>query len=263
MNNISLPNKIEFKASENKNQELIVIESLYPGYGATLGSTIRRVLLSSLPGAAVVGVKIKGAKHEFMAIPNIKEDVLSIILNLKKLKLKVFTDEIVKLTLSVSGKKEVTGADIDKNSDVEIVSKDEVIANITDNSGSLEMEIFVSAGRGYETVEEREDRKKEVDYIAIDSLFSPVIAVGVKVENTRVGKMTNWDKLILDITTNGTLSPREAFELALAIVIDQFKSMMDLINKKEDAPEEVKEEEPEEVEEIKTKKEKKRNKIKN
>ncbi len=226
MKNIALPQKIEFKKGEKPNEKLVVIEPCYPGYGITIGNSLRRVLLSSLPGAAVVGVKIEGAEHEFSTLPHVKEDVLEIILNLKQLRLKVFSDEVVKLELDVHGKKEVKAKDIKKNSDVEIVNPDLTIAHITDMAGSLNMEIYVSKGIGYETIDNRENRKKEIGYIEIDSIFSPIVSVGVKVENVRVGKMTNWDKLILDITTDGTITPEDAFEAAVKILIEQFKALI-------------------------------------
>ncbi len=226
MKKIALPQKIEFKKGDKLNEKLVVIEPCYPGYGITIGNSLRRVLLSSLPGAAVVGVKIEGAEHEFTTLPYIKEDILEIILNLKQLRLKVFSEEIVKLELSVHGKKEIKAKDIKKNSDVEIVNPDLTIAHITDMAGSLNMEIYVSQGIGYETVDNRENRKKEIGYIEIDSIFSPIVSVGVKVENVRVGKMTNWDKLILDITTDGTMTPEEAFERSVTILIEQFKALI-------------------------------------
>lgn len=226
MQTIALPKNITFSAGEQPNQKLVTIEPLYPGYGTTIGNALRRVLLSSLPGTAVVGVKIKGADHEFMALPNIKEDVLDIALNLKQLALKIHTDEVVRLELEVRGEKEVTAADIKTNSDVEVVNKDLVLAHVTDPAGTLEMEIFVSRGMGYETIENREDRNKEIGYIEIDSIFSPVLAIGVDIENTRVGKMTNWDKLSVSITTDGTITPEEAFEQSAKILIDQFSALV-------------------------------------
>jgi DNA-directed RNA polymerase subunit alpha len=228
MSNIALPKKISFHAGDNANTKKVVVEPLHPGYGTTLGNAIRRVLLSSIPGTAVIGVKIEGADHEFMALPNIKEDVLEIILNLKNLNLKIHTDEIVKLELEAHGEKEVKAKDIKGNADVEIANKDLTIAHITDMAGKLNMEIFASRGMGYETIENRENRKKEIGYIEIDSIFSPVRAVGIDVENTRVGKMTNWDKLTLTITTDGTLSPEEVFDKSVAILIEQFNSLVGL-----------------------------------
>ncbi len=237
MKKIALPQKIEFKKGDKPNEKLVVIEPCYPGYGITIGNSLRRVLLSSLPGAAVVGVKIEGAEHEFTTLPHIKEDILEIILNLKQLRLKVFSEEIVKLELSVHGKKEVKAKDIKKNSDVEIVNPDLTIAHITDMAGSLNMEIYVSQGIGYETVDNRENRKKEIGYIEVDSIFSPIVSVGVKVENVRVGKMTNWDKLILDITTDGTMTPEDAFERAVTILIEQFKALIGEREEKEEKKE--------------------------
>lgn len=231
MQNIALPKKIDFKEGEKPNEGAVTIEPCYAGYGMTLGNCLRRVLLSSLPGAAAVGVKIKGANHEFMALPHIKEDVLQIILNLKKLRLKVFSEEEVKLELNAHGKKEVKAGNITKNSQVEIKNPDLVLAHITDMAGSLNMEIYVSQGRGYRPVENIERANKEIGYIEMDSIFSPVLSVSIKEENARVGKMTNWDRLILNIVTDGTISPREAFEQAAAILIEQFSSLL----KKEEA----------------------------
>ncbi|MDO9399174.1 MAG: DNA-directed RNA polymerase subunit alpha [bacterium] len=226
MDTIALPKKIEFIKGKELNQKRVIIESCYPGYGTTIGNALRRVLLSSLPGAAVIGVKIKGADHEFMALPHIKEDILEIVLNLKQLRLKMFTEEIVKLELVARGEKEVMASSISKNSQVEIANPDLVLANITDMAGVLEMEIFVSSGKGYMATEGRENEKHEIGYIGIDSIFTPVLAVGINVENVRVGKMTNWDKLILDITTDGTITPEDAFAYATKILIKQFTALI-------------------------------------
>ncbi len=228
MGKIALPKKIEFLKDDRPNQKQIIIEPLFPGYGITLGNALRRVLLSSLSGSAVVGVKIKGADHEFMTLPHVKEDVLEIILNLKQLRLKVYGEEMVRLELIVRGEKDVKASDITKNSQAEIVNQDLVIAHITDMAGSLEMEIFANQGTGYETIESRESKNHEIGYIEIDSAFSPVLSVGIKVENIRVGKMTNWDKLILNILSDGSITPEESFKIAANILIDQFTA---LINK--------------------------------
>lgn len=228
MQNIALPKKIEFKNGSELHEGIISVEPLFPGYGMTLGNSLRRVLLSSLPGAAVIGVKIKGASHEFMALPHIKEDVLEMILNLKQLRLKVFTEEDVHLELKVKGKKVVTAGDITKNSLVEVKNPNLVIANITDASGSLEMDILVKEGRGYRMAEGVKRENREVGYIEIDSIFSPVIVVSISVENTRVGKMTNWDKLILKVKTDGTISAADAFNEAVKILVDQYTSFLSL-----------------------------------
>jgi len=238
MQNIALPKKIDFKTGVNPNEGVITIEPLFPGYGMSLGNSLRRVLLSSLPGAAVMGAKIKGASHEFMALPNVKEDVLEIILNLKQLRLKVHTDEEIRLELKVKGKKVVKASDIAKNSQIEIKNPDLVIANITDESGSLEMEILVKEGRGYKMSDGVKKENKEIGYIEVDSMFSPVILVSSSVENARVGKMTNWDKLVLNVKTDGTITPEEAFNESVKILVDQYSALLPGGLKKE-AQEEV------------------------
>ncbi len=245
MSKIVRPQNIEFKQGEQPNSGIITIHPCYPGFGTTLGNSLRRVLLSSLEGAAVVGAKIKGVDHEFSTLPHIKEDVLEIILNLKQLRLKMFTEdenEVVRLELEAHGKKEVTAADITKNSNVEIVNPDLHIATITDMAGNLSMEIFVKRGRGYETVDQRGTGKKEIGFIEIDSAYSPILSVGVKVENVRVGKMTNWDKLILSLITDGTITPQQAFQESVEILIDQLGALLNKEEKKEEKSEESKEE---------------------
>jgi DNA-directed RNA polymerase subunit alpha len=228
MQSIAFPKKINFINSDEPNRGQVIIEPCYPGYGTTLGNAIRRVLISSLPGAAVVGVKIYGADHEFTSLPNIKEDILDIALNLKKLRLKVFDEEIIKLELDAHGEKVITAGDIKKNNQVEIANPELVIANITEMSGNLKMDIFVSQGRGYEMIENREAKSKEIGYIEMDSIFSPILSVGINIENVRVGKITNWDKLLLDILTDGTITYKEAFEVATKTLIAQFKSILSI-----------------------------------
>jgi len=272
MQNIALPKKIEFKTGGNPNEGTISVEPLFPGYGMTLGNSLRRVLLSSLPGAAVIGAKIKGASHEFMALPHVKEDVLEMILNLKQLRLKVHTDEEVRLELKVKGKKIVTAGDIAKNSQVEIKNPELVIAHVTDEAGSLEMEIVVKEGRGYKMPEGAKKENREIGYIEIDSMFSPVAVVSISVENTRVGKMTNWDKLILNVKTDGTINPENAFNEAVKVLVDQYSALLPgAMDKKEEvveaATEEIVEapvieEEAEDESDKKEKKEKKETKKK-
>lgn len=256
MQTISLPKKIEFIDGKEPNRKTVIIEPCYPGYGLTLGNSLRRVLLSSLPGAAVVGVKIKGANHEFMALPNIKEDVLEIILNLKQLRLKIHGDEAVKLELDVRGEKEAKAKDIKKNSQAEVVNPDLTLARITDVAGSLNMEIYASRGKGYEMVESREEKKHEIGYIEIDSIFSPIRAVGINIENVRVGKMTNWDRLILDITTDGTITPEEAFNESVKILIRQFSFLIGAETEPEEKEAEPAEEEKSGKKETEAKQEK-------
>jgi len=235
MENIALPKKVDFLAGKNENEGVVTVEPLYPGYGMTLGNSLRRVLLSSLPGAAVVGVKIKGASHEFMTLPGVQEDILEIMLNIKQLRLKIHGDEEVRLELKAKGKQIVTAADITKNSQVEIKNTELVIASLTEEKASLELEIFARPGRGYRLSEGTKRENNELGYIEIDSIFSPVLAVSLDVENTRVGKMTNWDRLLINLKTDGTLSPMEAFNQASKILVDQFNAL--LSSAQEPAPE--------------------------
>jgi DNA-directed RNA polymerase subunit alpha len=222
MEEVLLPSKIELTPGETENKATLTVEPCYYGYGTTLGNALRRVLLSSLPGAAVTAVKIKGADHEFAALDGVKEDVLEILLNLKEVRMKVHTDEPVRLHLSVKGAKKVTAGDIEANSDVEIANPDQLICTATDKGSEVEMDIFVGRGRGYVPVEEREEEKLELGTIAIDAIYAPVREVGYKVENARVGDITNYDKLVMDIETDGTLTPREAVDQSVKILLDYF-----------------------------------------
>ncbi len=231
-----LPSKINYKKGENPNQATLVMEPLYFGYATTIGNALRRVLLSSLPGAAVTAVKIKGVDQEFSAINNVKEDALNIILNLKNLRVRVHADEPVKLKLSASGEKTVTAADIEKNSDVEIINTDLEIATLTDKKATLEMEITVEKGRGYLPVEERDKDNVEIGTMLVDAIFSPVKSVGYKVENTRVGDVTDYDRLLLNIETDGSISPEEAVNTASKILIDHF-NFLTINGKKENSAE--------------------------
>lgn len=232
MNNIALPKKIQFQEGQEANRGCIIIEPCFPGYGTTLGNALRRVLLSSLSGAAPIGVKIKGADHEFSSLKHLKEDILQLVMNIKKLRLKVFTDEVEKLQLTVHGQKEIKASDIAANSNVEIVNTDMVLGKVTDMAGGLDMEIYVKKGMGYETIDGRIVENKEIGYISIDSIFTPVLSVGLSVDDVRVGKMSNWEKLTLDIKTDGTITVEEAFKTAVNILISQFNA---LINPKEEA----------------------------
>lgn len=222
MEDILLPSKIEIRPGEREHESVLVMEPFFHGYGHTVGNALRRVLLSSLTGAAVTAVKIKGASHEFQAIPDVKEDVLEIILNLKQLRMKVFSDEPVKLRLYAKGEKKVTAKDIEKNSDVEIMSGGLHIATLTSKDAELEMEITVAKGRGYVPTEERGKDRGELGVIAVDALYSPIRSVGYKVEDVRVGQITNYDKLTLTIETDGTVDAEEAIRQSAKILIDHF-----------------------------------------
>jgi DNA-directed RNA polymerase subunit alpha len=200
------------------------VEPLHSGYGMTLGNSLRRVLLSSIAGAAVTGFKVQGATHEFTTIAGVKEDVVDIMLNLKGIRFRVFSDEPQTLRISKKGKGVVTAADIQANADVEIVNPDHVIATIDDAKADFVMDLVVEVGRGYRTIEEVSSKKSN-DFIALDAIFTPVLRVRYKVENTRVGQMTNLDKLLLTVETDGSITPRDAFEEAAAILVNQYTAL--------------------------------------
>lgn len=201
-----------------------VVEPLHTGYGMTLGNSLRRVLLSSIAGAAVTSFKVEGATHEFTTLPGVKEDVVDIMLNLKGIVLRVFSDEPQTLRLSKKGKGAITAKDIAKNADVEIVNPGHVIATIDDPKGEMVADLVVEVGRGYRTIEEGSARKNS-DMIAVDAIFSPVTRVRYKVENTRVGQMTDLDKLLITIDTDASITPRDAFEEASAILVNQYTAL--------------------------------------
>ena len=200
-----------------------VIEPLHTGYGMTLGNSLRRVLLSSIAGAAVTTFRIEGATHEFTVLPGVKEDVVDIMLALKGVNFRVFSDKPQTLRIAKKSKGTVTAKDIQLNADVEVVNPDHVIATVDDGKTDFVMDIVVEVGRGYRTIEE--GAGSGGDTIAVDALFSPVTRVRYKVENTRVGQITDLDKLLITIDTDGTISPRDAFEEAAAILVNQYTAL--------------------------------------
>lgn len=200
------------------------VEPLHSGYGMTLGNSLRRVLLSSIAGAAVTGFKIEGVTHEFTTVKGVKEDIVDIMLNLKGVRFRVFADEPQILRIVKKGKGEVKAKDIQINADVEIVNPEHVIATIDDDKASLTMDLSIEVGRGYRTIEET-TVKKASDMIALDAIFSPVLRVRYRVENTRVGQMTNLDKLLITIDTDGSITPRDAFEESAAILVNQYSAL--------------------------------------
>ncbi|MEK7602730.1 MAG: DNA-directed RNA polymerase subunit alpha [Patescibacteria group bacterium] len=206
------------------NSATFSIEPLHSGYGMTLGNSLRRVLLSSIAGAAITSFKVEGASHEFTTLPGIKEDVVDIMLNLKAVRFRVFGSETHTLRIEKKGKGAVTAKDIKLNADVEVVNGELVIATIDDSKASFVADIVVEVGRGYRTVEEVSARKAS-DMIAADAIFSPVVRVRYKVENTRVGQMTDLDKLLITIDTDGTITPRDSFEEAAAILVNQYSAL--------------------------------------
>ncbi len=236
---IPLPIKPKITKLED-NKSSFEIDALYPGYGTTIGNSLRRVLLSSLPGAAVTQLKIKGVQHEFSTIPGVLEDVVMIMLNLKQVRFKLFGDDAQTGTIRIKGEKEIKGKDIELPAQVEVVNKDARIATLTDKKGEFEMEIKIERGIGYEPVERRKKEKLEIGVIALDAIFSPVKRVICKVEDMRVGERTDFDKLILEIETDGSVAPEQAFSQALDILIKQF-SVLAI----EEAEKKLEEKEPE------------------
>lgn len=202
-----------------------VIEPLHAGYGNTLGNSFRRVLLSSIRGGAIVSFKIEGATHEFTTIAGVKEDVVDIMLNLKNVRLKVHTDAPIELRLEKKGAGEVTAADIKTTADVEVVNPSQIIATIDDPKASVVIDLVAEAGRGYRTIDESSEARLHSDHIALDAVFTPVLRVRYKVDSTRVGQETNLDKLLITVETDGTISPREAFEEAAAILVNQYSAL--------------------------------------
>lgn len=222
MSDISLPTSIRFEhiAPYGAN---IVIEPCFPGYGLTLGNAVRRVLLSSLPGAAVTELKIKGVGHEFSTIPHVKEDAVEIILNVKTIRPKLLGTKKATLKVSAKGKKVLTAGDFDANSEVEVMNPDQVVCTLTDPASSVDMELTVEAGLGYEPVESRVKEKSEIGRIQLDAAYSPVQSVSFRIEHVRVGDATNFDKVVLGVTTDGTITPAEAFAMSAGILVEQFQ----------------------------------------
>ena len=211
-----------------------VVKPLYYGYGNTLGNSLRRVLLSSVKGAAITAFSIEGSSHEFAAIPGIREDVVDIMLNLKNIRFKMHTDAPVELSLEVrgdkqssekDGEKRVVAGDIKLPAEVEIANPNQVICHIDDPKFVLKMHFVVESGRGYLTIERSAEERVHSDMIAIDAVFTPVLRVRYKVENTRVGQDTNLQQLTLTVVTDGTITPKEAFEEAAAILVNQYTAL--------------------------------------
>ena len=200
------------------------IEPLHTGYGMTLGNSLRRVLLSSIAGAAITSFRVEGATHEFTTIPGVKEDLVTVMLNLKGIRFRVFSDESQTLRLSKKGKGPVFAKDIQTTADVEIVNPKHVICTIDDDKASVGMDLVVETGRGYLVVDETTP-KKVSDMTNLDALFTPVLRVRYKVENTRVGQMTDLDKLLITVDTDGSITPKDAFEEASAILVNQYTAL--------------------------------------
>lgn len=236
---IHLPSKPRV-VSEEGESGVFEIEGLYPGYGHTLGNSLRRIILSSLPGVAITGVKIAGVSHEFSTIEGVKEDVVTILLNLKKIRMKMTVDEPQTLNLKVKGSTltgselKVTASDIELPGQVEILTPDAHIATLTSKSASLEMEIRVEKGLGFMPKEMIEKNRVDIGSIALDGIFTPIRRASYEVENMRVGDRTDFNKLRIFIETDGTVTPSQALTHSIEIMINQLKA---IVGFKEDEPE--------------------------
>ncbi len=223
--NVALPSKPRI-VTEEEFHGVYEIDGLYPGYGHTLGNSLRRIILSSLRGAAITQVKIDGVQHEFSALDGIKEDVLTILLNLKRVRIQMHTDGPVTIALKASGPKLVSAHDMDTPSQVTILNPEQKIAELTDKSGKLDLEVTVERGLGYVPREVHQKEKVDIGTIALDAVFTPIRRANYEVENMRVGDRTDYNRLRLFIETDGTLTPREALEQSIEIMIHQLKSII-------------------------------------
>ncbi|HVU06213.1 MAG TPA: DNA-directed RNA polymerase subunit alpha [Thermodesulfobacteriota bacterium] len=223
--NIVLPSKPKI-VLEKDNLGVYEIDGLYPGYGHTLGNSLRRIILSSLPGTAVTHVKIAGVSHEFSTINGVKEDVITLLLNLKKLRIKVATTETQTLSLKVKGVKDVAAADIKVPGQVEILNPELHIASVTDKSAELDIEITVAHGLGYVSKDVLQKERVDIGTIALDATFAPIKRVNYEVENMRVGDRTDFNRLKITVETDGTITPHEALEKSISIMITQLKAIV-------------------------------------
>ena len=233
------PNIQIAEISDDKRYGRFVVEPLERGYGTTLGNSLRRIMLSSLPGTAVSHIKIDGVVHEFSAIPGVKEDVTEIIMNIKSLAIKNTgeTDEVKTAYIDASGECVVTAADIQVDSDIEIMNPDQVIATLSGGPDcKLYIEMTIANGRGYVSSDKNKREDLPINVIAIDSIYTPVERVNIKIENTRVGQITDYDKLTIEVFTNGTIEPSDAVSLAAKVLSAHLKSFINLSDKTEGIP---------------------------
>jgi DNA-directed RNA polymerase subunit alpha len=237
-NHIVLPSQPKI-VREEETSGMYEIDGLYPGYGHTLGNSLRRIILSSLPGAAITTVKIDGVSHEYSTMEGIKQDVLTILLNLRRIRIKVNSDEPQTLTLSKSGIGDVTAGDIEIPGQVEIINPDQVIATITDKNTSLKMEMTVQQGLGYVAKDDLQQDRVDIGSIALDASFSPIRRVNYEVDKMRVGDRTDFNLLRIFIETDGTISPREVLDRSIRIMIDQLKAIVGFQEEEEDIKAEI------------------------
>ncbi len=224
MEKIGLPQIVEEKIDPTRSR--FIIEPLYPGYGSTLGNSLRRVLLSSIVGAAATSFKVEGVNHEFTSIPDVKEDMLELLMNIKGICFRSFSDEPVVLEISKKGPGEVSASDFRPNSNIEICNPDHHLVSL-DKNADFQLQVTVEKDRGFRPIgSNNQPEKKEIGWIGIDASFSPVTRVSMTIEDTRVGQMTNFDKLTLAVSTNGTVSPSYAVKEASRVLVDHFDSII-------------------------------------
>jgi DNA-directed RNA polymerase subunit alpha len=235
---IILPSKPRVVLEEGS-KGVYEIDGLYAGYGYTLGNSLRRVVLSSLPGAAITMIKIDGVNHEFSTIPGVKEDVITILLNLKQLRFKIMSDEPQKAILQMKGMKKITAADLKLPSQLEILNPEKEIATITDKNSEIKMEITVEKGLGYVPREVLKKEKLEAGVLMLDAIFTPVRRVNYEVENMRVGERTDYNRLRFIIETDGSITPREALENSIRILVKQLSAIIGFEEQKIMAPEDA------------------------
>ena len=238
---IPLPQKPKVILEEG-NRGVYEIEGLYPGYGHTLGNSLRRVLLSSLSGAVITSVKIEGASHEFTTISGVLEDMVEIVLNLKQIRFKMHGDGPHTISVDVKGEREVTSSDFTLPSQLELVTPDVHIVTVTDKKTNFKMDAEVEVGLGYQSVESRKKEKVEIGAVALDASFTPVRAVNYEVENMRVGDRTDFNRLRLHVVTDGSLSPREALKEAALILVSQFQGVVEIFTEVSEPSSEASEE---------------------
>jgi DNA-directed RNA polymerase subunit alpha len=230
---IALPSKPRI-VSEEKNSGVYEIDGLYPGYGHTLGNSLRRIILSSIPGSAITAIKIEGVSHEFSTMPGVKEDVIGIILNLKKVRIRISDNQPHTLTLSAKGIKTLTAGDIVAPGQVEILNPEQHIAELTEKGASVEIELTVDSGLGYVPKEIIQKDRVDIGTIALDAIFTPIRRVNYEVENMRVGDRTDFNRVRIMIETDGTLTAREALEHSITTMIQQLKAIVGF--KEDEAP---------------------------
>jgi len=239
--NVALPSKPRI-VSEKESSGVYEIDGLYPGYGHTLGNSLRRIILSSLPGAAITSVKIDGVQHEFSTLEGVKEDVITILLNLKRVRIHMLTDEPQQMTIVVKGQKKITAADIKIPGQVEILNPEQPIAEVTGNNTTLDIELTVERGLGYVAKEVLQKERVDIGVITLDAIFTPIRRMNYEVENMRVGDRTDFNRLRLFVETDGTITPKEALEKSIEIMIHQLKAIIGFKEEEIEIPEELPEE---------------------